>query len=85
MSTQNLVTMEVGIKLPAELAEELQEVVKVTGRSQEDLISQYVAEGISTAMPQVKRKLFFTHTKKILQQHNISDDVVNEIVDKFLY
>ncbi len=85
MSTQDLVTIETCIKLPAELAEELQEVVKASGRSQENLISQYVTEGISTAMPQVKRELFFSHTKKILQQHNISADVVDEIVDKFLY
>ncbi|HFQ82052.1 MAG TPA: hypothetical protein ENK33_11880 [Desulfobacterales bacterium] len=85
MSTQDMVTIEACIKLPAELAEELQEVVKATGKSQEDLICQYVTEGISTAMPQVKRKLFFSHTKKILQQHNISDEVVDEIVDKFLY
>ena len=85
MSTQDMVTIEACIKLPAELAEELQEVVKATGKSQEDLICQYVTEGISTAMPQVKRKLFFSHTKKIRQQHNISDEVVDEIVDKFLY
>lgn len=85
MNTQDLVTMEVSIKLPAELVEEMREVVRATGRSQEDLISQYVTEGISSAMPQVKRKLFFSHTKKILKKHNISDDVVDEIVDKFLY
>ncbi len=85
MGTEELITIETCIKLPAELAAELQEVVKATGKSQEDLIRQYVTKGISSAMPQVKRKLFFSHTKKILQQHNISDDVVNEIVDKFFY
>lgn len=85
MNTQDLVTMEVRIKLPAELAAEMEEVGKAAGKSREDLISQYVTEGISNAMPQVKRKLFFTHTKKILKKHNISDNVVDEIVDKFLY
>ncbi len=85
MSTQDSITIKVCITLPTELVEGLNDVVKATGLSQEDLITRYVTEGISSAMPGVKRKLFFNCTKEILRKHNIPDDVVDEIVEKFNY
>jgi len=85
MSTKDLVTIEVCMKLPEELVEGLKDVVKATGMSQEELITHYVTEGVLSAMPKVKRKLFFNSTKEILKKHNIPDDAVDEIIEKFTY
>ena len=85
MSNQDVVSIKSCINLPVELADELNDVARVSGMTQEELITHYVSEGVSNAMPKVKRKLFFNHTKEILKKHNIPNDAIDEIVKKFTY
>ena len=85
MSDQELSTIKVCMKLPDELMEGLKDVISATGMTQEELITFYVTEGISNAMPKVKRKLFFNRTKEVLSKHNVPADAVDEIIEKFTY
>jgi hypothetical protein len=85
MSEQELLKMEVCLKLPAELMQGLNDVIAATGMTQEELITHYVSEGIANAMPKVKRQLFFKRTQEILSKHNVPSDAVDEIIDKFTY
>ncbi|MCD6390198.1 MAG: hypothetical protein J7L69_12365 [Desulfobulbaceae bacterium] len=85
MSDNELFKINVCLKLPAELMEGLKDVASVSGMTQDELITLYVAEGISNAMPKVKRQLFFNRTKEILAKHNVPSSAVDEIVDKFTF
>jgi len=83
--SDEMFNVDVCLKLPAELMEGLKDVVSATGMTQEELITLYVTEGISNAMPKVKRQLFFNRTKEILAKHNVPSNAVDEIVDKLTF
>ena len=85
MSEIEMFSLDMCIKLPAELMRGLDEVIETTGKTQEELITQYVAEGIAKATPKVRRQLFLKHTKDILKKHNVPDEVADEIDEKFSY
>lgn len=85
MSEIKMFSLDVCIKLPAELKKGLDEVIEATGKTQEELITHYVEDGIAKAKPKVSRQLFLNRTRDILRKHNVPDEVVDEIGEKFSY
>jgi hypothetical protein len=85
MSEIKLQKIKVCLDLPMELIEALENAGKVSGKPQEELIAHYLTKGIAHDMPKLKKKLFLDFTREALKDHDVSDEVLEEIATKFDY
>jgi len=66
-------------------------IEEAVNRSTELLVEQFselgdfINEGINQATPEVRKKCFFNHVKEVLKKHNVSQEAIEEIKDKFTY
>lgn len=82
-SFEHCETVDFNLKMPLELYEDLKFVSNFCGRDQEYLVNCYIANGLTRIMSKIKMEKFLTHAKELLTRHEVPEEVVEQIVEKF--
>ena len=84
-SFENCETVDFNLKMPVELHDELKFVSNFCGRDQEYLINCYIANGLERIMSKIRMEKFLTHAKEVLSSHEVPEEAVEQIVEKFSF
>lgn len=74
------------VQLPAKVVDTLHDIVTAKkGFDINTLVASYIEKGVEHDLPEARRKCFFSHVKAILEKHNVPEEAIAEIDDKFTY
>jgi len=73
------------LEIPTELLEQVKKVAILEEVEYQRIISFYVYQGLMNSKAEVKRLQFADKAKKILEKHNVHENVIDEISNMFLY
>ena len=76
---------ELTIQLPADVVDKLHDIASVNDTDIQAIIGDYVNDGIHQSTPEVRKKCFFNHVKEVMKKHNVPQEAIEEIKDKFTY
>ena len=76
---------ELLICLPGDVLDSLKEISQSTNTDIQELIQNYIHEGILQAQPKQKQRNFIKHSQESLEAHNVADVDSENIAEKFTY
>lgn len=85
-SPHNQDTIGLTVQLPAKVVDTLHDIA--AAKKDVDintLVTSYIEKGVEHDLPEARRRCFFGHVKEILEKHNVPEEAIAEIDDKFTY
>ncbi|WP_028585429.1 hypothetical protein [Desulfogranum mediterraneum] len=76
---------EFTITIPAEVKEQLREIAVLQHRKLQELVLDFLEQGIHEAMPQLKREHYFKHLREVLKGHNVPKETIDTLEDNFTF